>query len=469
MIFDARTGFLFLGIIVLVISLALWAALWQRRSRALHLWCSGGLAAAGASFLLAWRGMAPAPLGFHVAMLLAVLMLVLKIQAIRLELGEAERVLGPMVLLLAFVVAYELLSRGPRPEARFLVVALIMLALNAHAAWWAMRLARRQGRRSAYWIAVAFGLMAAMYAFRLTNAVLGNFDAELMTQGYDALVMALASLVGAIIANIAWLGLSLERLVQEQVTAAAAQARGEENRLLGDQIARLERQRSLGLLSASLAHELNQPLTAILTNAQVIERGLGKGRIDPARLLELIDKVLHNTRRVIGIIERIRELIRPGPRRSERIDLRRVVTEVADLVVAEARQHGTTVHLALPDTEVLVLGDPVQVSQILLNLLRNAIEATAGRAEREVGVQLRGADGRAQLTVRDTGPGLDPEALERAGQPFFTSKPRGLGLGLSISRAIAAQHGGQLTLGNAAAGGALAELELPLCPSSNEG
>lgn len=71
--------------------------------------------------------------------------------------------------------------------------------------------------------------------------------------------------------------------------------------------------------------------------------------------------------------------------------------------------------------------------------------------------------------MRDTGPGLDPEALERAGQPFFTSKPRGLGLGLSISRAIAAQHGGQLTLGNAAAGGALAELELPLCPSSNEG
>ena len=464
MIFDARTGFLFLGIIVLVISLALWAALWQRRTRALHLWCAGGLAAAGASLLLAWRGTVPAPLGYHIAVLLAVLMLVLKIQALRLELGEPEHVLGPVVLMLAVALGFDMLARGPHPESRFLATGLVLIALNATAARWAIRLGRRQGRRSAYWIALAFGLMAAVYAFRVINALLGNVDAELLTQGYDALITAVASLVGTVIANIAWLGLSLERLVSEQVAAAAAQARGEENRLLGDQIARLERQRSLGLLSASLAHELNQPLTAILTNAQVIQRGLGSGRIDSARHLELLDKVLHNTRRVIGIVERIRELIRPGQQRNEPIDLARVVSEVAELVAAEARHHGTRLNLPAPTGAVMVQGDSVQVSQIVLNLLRNAIEATAGRPEREVSVELHGSAARARLSVRDTGPGLDPEALRRAGEPFFTNKPRGLGLGLSISRAIATQHAGQLTLGNAPAGGALAELDLPLTP-----
>jgi signal transduction histidine kinase len=138
-----------------------------------------------------------------------------------------------------------------------------------------------------------------------------------------------------------------------------------------------------------------------------------------------------------------------------------VAQEVAELVAAEARARRVPLRLGLPSQPLRVIGDPLQLSQIVLNLLRNALEA-AGDCHQGVAVRLRELRGQAVLEVEDCGPGLTPEAQRLAGQPFFTTKPEGLGLGLSISRTIAEQHGGELRLSNAPNGGALAELRLPL-------
>jgi C4-dicarboxylate-specific signal transduction histidine kinase len=154
--------------------------------------------------------------------------------------------------------------------------------------------------------------------------------------------------------------------------------------------------------------------------------------------------------------------LRPGSAAVGRVDLGQVVREVSELVAAEARAHGVRLSLELPADPVTVRGDALQLSQVVLNLLRNAIEAAAGHAA-FVSVRAVQGDGRALLTVEDGGPGLTPAALQKAGQPFFTTKAGGLGLGLSISRAIAEQHGGTLRLANAPAGGARAELDLPSC------
>ncbi|HAS52098.1 MAG TPA: hypothetical protein DCS21_10305 [Gammaproteobacteria bacterium] len=463
MIFDARTGFLFISVLSFIIALALWTVLFRQRTLALHLWCSGSLAASASTLLLALYTTTPDALGYRIVKPLAMLMLVLKLQAIRLELDEPEPALRLVVLMLVYLGVCEYLALDASHRRQlFMFTILTLIIMNARVAGWAWRLGCRQQHRSAYWIAGAFTLMAALYAFHLIKVGLGAVEARLTTDGYSALLIAMVSVIGIIVSNIAWLGLALERQIQARIEAAAVQARSAEHQRLSEQIAHLERQRSLGLLSASLGHELNQPLTAILTNAQVARRGLRNGRFDPAQSLELLDKIVHNTHRASQIIEHIRGFIRPSATRRTPVNLAQVIQEVAGLVAAEARTRQVNFTFSLNQQPLQVLGDPIQLSQIVLNIFRNAIEALGQSEQREIQVRLREQAGRAVLQVQDSGTGLTSEALRQASQPFFTTKAEGLGLGLSISRAIAEQHGGELTLTNAADGGALAELTLPL-------
>ena len=154
--------------------------------------------------------------------LLALLMLTFKLQAIRVELDEPESALRLALPLLTALFGYQLLlSIGP-PGASLLFMLGVLLAMNARVTYWALRLAWRQRALSGYGIALAFGLMVAAYLVRLINIGLGRFDAEILSQGYDAFLLALASLIGIILSNIAWLGLALERLVRAQVVVAAS-------------------------------------------------------------------------------------------------------------------------------------------------------------------------------------------------------------------------------------------------------
>ncbi|MBK1718415.1 response regulator transcription factor [Thiocystis violacea] len=211
MIFDARTGFLFLGLLSLVVALALWAVLFRQRRPSLHLWCGGGLAAAGSSFLLALRDWVPDLFGHTLAALLAFAMLVLKLQAIRLELKAPEPRHRLVVLVLAYLALYAILRLEFSAAATFAMLLGVVLVMNARIAWWAWRLGLQEGRRSARWISVAFGAMAVMYGIRLIHIGLGTFDTHLLTQGYDALIFALTSVLGIILSNLGWLWLGISR------------------------------------------------------------------------------------------------------------------------------------------------------------------------------------------------------------------------------------------------------------------
>lgn len=208
MIFDARTGFLFISLLSLVISLTLWTVLWRQRGPSLHLWCGGGLAAAGASLLLAFSGQLPDLFGQVLAALLAFLMLLFKLQAIRVELGEPEPTQALVAQLLGYLALDGLLRDACSAGTTFAVMVGILLLMNLRIAGWAWRLGRRAGCRSARWITFAFGGMALMYAIRLVNAGLGVFDARLLSQGYDALLLALTGVLGITVSNLAWLGLA---------------------------------------------------------------------------------------------------------------------------------------------------------------------------------------------------------------------------------------------------------------------
>ena len=239
------------------------------------------------------------------------------------------------------------------------------------------------------------------------------------------------------------------------------QARLEEaDRLIG-QVAQLDRQRSLGEISASISHELNQPLSAILTNAQVAQRGMLAGRFEPAQIGEFLDKIILNTRRASEIIDKIRGFIRPKELELLPVDLNKVARDVLDLMGGDAAEHKVAVIFSPFASPMWVRGDAVQLSQVLFNLYRNAIEALEHCTQREIHVQLMRFGERVSLSVCDTGPGLAPHDLEQAGSCFYTTKANGLGVGLSICRSIISRHQGILTIGNAGGGGACVDIDLP--------
>ena len=257
-------------------------------------------------------------------------------------------------------------------------------------------------------------------------------------------------------------GRHANRMARRELKMASDRARYEERRHLGEQIAQLDRQRSLGELSASLGHELIQPLTAILTNAQVVQRVLKNGDVDIQKLNDFNGSIILNTKRAAEIIERIRTFIRPRDMRLEAVDLCDVVHDVASLVAADMRRFRVALDMSECKPGAKVMGDTVQLSQIVLNVFRNALDAMREQSTpRELRVACLQVDGQSILRIADTGPGLQPDTLARVGTPFFTTKAAGLGMGVSISRSIAAQHGGALTMSNAAQGGAVAELTLP--------
>ncbi|MBB1126770.1 ATP-binding protein [Thiospirillum jenense] len=306
-----------------------------------------------------------------------------------------------------------------------------------------------------------YTLITLIYLIRIFTAMTGYSEANILGKSFDAIAFPIASILSAVFGNIGYLGVALDRSLQITRIAAATEARQIENQRLSGQIAHLDRQRSLCLLSTSLGHELNQPLTAILTHAQTVRRRLQRGDADMNAVFADLDRIAHNTQRASDIIARIRGFIRPVATHQAPVDVHQLINEVADLVAAAARTQQVRLHLPVCTQLVYVSGDAVQLSQVVLNILQNAMDAVTHSTQRDIFIKLIENDTEISLRIQDTGIGLTPEVFNQVGQPFFTTKATGLGMGFAIAQTITEQHGGQLTLTNAMPQGALAELTLP--------
>ena len=459
---DTRTVFLFQGILSIMISLALWGTLKRRNITGLLSWCSAVFVIGIGTILFSLRGLIPDVLSFTIANFSIYTSIVLRTQSIRLIVGKPEPVYRIVLGILIFTGLFEYLRLVIGGDLlRFSFALLVFTLMSLRLAWWAWRLGRQEHLRGAQWIEWAAVLIAITYILSLISVATGITESSILTKDLNAFVFGTAGIFSLVFSNIGYLGIALEQSIRNQITAATAQARAEENQRLSEQIAQLDRQRNLGILSASLSHELNQPLTAILTNTQVAGRGLRLGRFDKIQLLELIERIESNTQRASQIIERIRNFIRPAGTHNGLIELEKLAHDVAALVASEARARRVRFNFAPAPMLLYVRGDPVQLSQIILNLYRNAMDALVESTEPEIHIRLEEQNGRVLLSVRDNGAGLTAAALAHAGEAFFTTKDNGLGMGLSISRHIAEQHDGRLHLTNAEEGGALAILDLP--------
>ena len=230
------------------------------------------------------------------------------------------------------------------------------------------------------------------------------------------------------------------------------------------ELAHLSRVAMLGELSGALAHELSQPLTAVLSNAQAARRVLDRDPLDLGLLRAALDDIIKSDRRAGAVIDRLRALLRKGETVRQPIDVNDVAREVIDLAYGELASRRVTVKTAFTPRIPAVRGDRVQLQQVLLNLLLNACDAMNGThaAGRHVGISTTADQGFVELLVTDCGPGIPEGQLERVFEPFVTFREQGLGLGLAISRSIMIAHGGSIRAENNPAGGATFRCCLPV-------
>ena len=225
----------------------------------------------------------------------------------------------------------------------------------------------------------------------------------------------------------------------------------------------LSRVAMLGELSGSLAHELNQPLTAILSNAQAAQRLLAADRVDAQELREILKDIVDEDRRAGEVIRRLRALFKKSGTQFQRLSSNELVNEVLALSRGDLLTRNIEVVTQLTPQPVDTYGDRIQLQQVLLNLINNACEAmdVAGSPRALIIKTAPTADGYISIFVVDSGPGIPAERMARLFEPFFTTKQHGLGLGLSISRSIVTAHGGRLLARNNPKRGATFRVLLP--------
>jgi two-component system sensor kinase FixL len=228
---------------------------------------------------------------------------------------------------------------------------------------------------------------------------------------------------------------------------------------LQSELMHVARLSELGQMVSALAHEVNQPLTAVANYLRGMKRLLDDR--SPPLLVLAIDKVAEQAERAQGIIHSLRALVKKDERPREEVALEALIIETSALVLAGHNRRVTLTLDIAPDAAVAFI-DRVQIQQVLLNLMRNAVEAMSDSPERVLTIRTRAEGERAVVTVHDTGPGLSEAVRARLFQPFVTSKTEGLGVGLSISRTIIENHGGQLKLSNDAGAGAAFTFSLPI-------
>lgn len=217
---------------------------------------------------------------------------------------------------------------------------------------------------------------------------------------------------------------------------------------------------SLGEMAAGIAHEINQPLTAISTYSQAARRLIAGGQLEQERLLEILDKTVAQAVRAGEIIRRIRTLARQQPASRELHDVRQVVDEAIQLAESDTRLQRIDLQCSIEPDLPKAWIDVIQVQQVVLNLLHNAIEVEP--APTKLLIHVSGSnEGEVVIEVIDNGPGIPPELLSEIFDPFFTTRTHGTGLGLAISRSIVAAHGGRLEVRNNQDTGATFSVILP--------
>lgn len=456
------TVYLFLSFIYLLMPVAIWIALNKQRSQTVIWWCVGSETLAIGLLLVGLRPVIPTWMSYTVANGLTGFAVMMQVVGLRLVLRQPIPAKSMILLVLTWLLVFEYFRLGlQNSHLRFGWALLFIASVFAYIANLAIQIGKRYELRNAQVLAWIYIGGALVLCVRIVRIAFGYTEPDATAQGVDSFLVVFSGVLVSVLGSFAFVGMFIERSAKREMAATAERVRQEESVRLGEQIAQLERQRTLGAMSYSFAHELSQPLTAILMDTHAIKTSLQKDAVNIQEIAGSVADVERSANRTVQLVERIRNFIRPTQSQYELVDMKVLVRDVQLLLSHDIKTWGVEFEWDFDAAECVVMGDKVQLSQIVLNVYRNAIQAMSNEKVRRITVSLERDTQRVVLRVRDSGPGLSESLRNQVGHPFVTTKDDGLGVGLSISKTIAEMHSGILTVANAVDGGAVAELNLP--------
>ena len=358
----------------------------------------------------------------------------------RLWIGDT---MGTVIVVPAIMAGIMAVNRGSHVRVDTAIVDAGTFLLGVAVAFWVIfRLSKTETTEFQFfyllflpviWIAIRAGFEGAAFAIFVLHVAL---VAITKLEGYHgADFMAFQEVMLALVAT----GLLLGAMVTE---------RRETEEHLREQraaLSRMSRYATAGAMGVSLAHQISQPLSTIATYLHAARRLFRSDRSDPAAVAEALDKAQTEARRAREVLERLKDFLAHGRMELAHTDLIALASKITQLSAAEAAMQGVQIRIA-GFGRLIVRADPIQIEQVLLNLIANAVDAAAERGDGKGLVTVRFSDRAsiAGVSVEDNGPGIAPEIAERLLEPFQTTKPKGMGLGLALSRQIIEAHSGHL-------------------------
>lgn len=468
---DNRTLLLIAGVLYVLLPLAVWLVLRWPRQSAPRTWAAGGVVGGIGLLFIGLRGQLPDLVSYAMGHPMLALGATLVAQSLRMDLGRPWpwHWLGLGTLAYAGTLAWLL----PWAETHVLgtlirSINLGVLMLLIVSAW---QVGRYEESRNAKTIALVYGFQAVGVTANLVNALLGGDNIRTLEGQKVNVTVSLVTLVVALSASLSYLGLALERLRKKQMRLAGEEARARQWQARREALVLFDRERLMTMLSDSLGHAMAQPLTAALIRVQVAQRLLRSPEPDPRTLAETLEHVEGQLHRTSETVEQVRQWVRPPEIQPARLDLTRLLDELRRLLRQEIINRGIDMQWRWPDTPVWVHGDHLQLSQAVVQLLRNALEAVhpvgqntpASRPQKpQIRVALVTTEDRVKLIVQDNGPGLPAQWLSDQNDQAAAPPTRLQGIGLFVVQSIVQQHRGQLVMANSARGGGHVTLALPL-------
>lgn len=435
---------------------------------AVRWWCLGSLLAGTGISLMGLRPWIQGWASYQGGNTLLILSLVGWSQSLRWLLGRAWGLPQMGLWALLALAYYSVLFGFFEPNTRGLGMRLVLGVLALYVAGLSMALARRWRSHNAGALSVTYLVLGLGLLLQLLLHGGGGGKPSPFSNTWDASAIALLTLATSAVAHFGFAGMVIDQATLARVQAEQAQVAFQESARLQHALRQNDRQSRLALVSGSLAHELNQPLTAALLQADVSHSQLQKGVVQPDWLMAQFVDIEAAIDRAGRILTRIREAARARPMVMQPVDVCDVVQGVCLLMQADWQRLGVRVHRVSAPGPLWCRGDELALSQVLINVLRNATQALEVSPRREITLQCEADEASLQVRVRDSGPGVPAAVLARWGEPFVGTRSEGLGMGLAISREIARQHGGELLMGNRPEGGAEVLLQLPRSRSPGE-
>jgi signal transduction histidine kinase len=462
LVFEASTGFILLGYMYVIMPVITLFILSHQWTKPVLFWIAGGLLIGMAALFSGLQGKVPAWVTLSIASMCFHAGNLARIQSLRIELNKPWApkwiIIGFMLIQLIFNwLHFELQDVVHRSQFTFLVGGMMLLHL-AQLAW---KISEDEKSPSARWIAIGYFAVAIVMLIRVV--LLKDYSGEvgLAKEGMISQLMVIVMLFVVVVGHIGYVGMYLDRFNRRERQSLVEEVRRQENQKLGQQIAYMDRKRTVSQMSETLGHEISQPISAILINAQMAERSLEKKESDHVRLSHMLNDIVKNARMAGEIINRVRGMIKPSKMLAVKIEINSAIEESINFIAHEIKENKIEVVFNQSKAAHSIIGDRLQINQVLINMLRNSVDALQTADIKRIEIELKKDNGRIKISIRNTGPAIDCEVIKRIGEPFYTTKKDGLGLGYAISKDIIEGIGGTLHISNSGKTGVEVGIILP--------